>query len=229
MQKEQISTSQPDVSLEGITWSRTSSGMMMNSNSHTTLSLFRNEDHALFTLDEKPAFADTTISTRTLDGQVLSELSEIIRQDNLLELCDLHYVQETMMTDVSFGETISLNLRMPVSGSYRTVHQSIDCRAVSQRGKEERLQRLLARLQACRIEGTALETRVVKGQTGLGMGMFAAMMMGGAAVDANPLAPPAPHQPADPPTGASGKWTCPNCGYQKNQGRFCCECGAPHA
>ncbi len=207
--------------------------MMMNSNSNTTLSLYLKEDHALFMRADKLAFADnTTISTRKLDMRVFSELSEIVEQDDLLELCDLKYVQEYMITDVSSDETLSLCLRVPVSQSYRKEYKSIDCKAVRQNGKEDRLSRLLSRLQTCGIEGTALETKVLKSQTGMGMGMgmgeFATMMMQGTG-DPNPLAVSGAPEPSAAQAAVSGDWICPNCGYKDNTGRFCRECGSPRA
>ena len=203
MQNEHSSTPLSDWSIAGISWSKSSSGMMMNSGSHTTLSLYPADDYALFTLDEMRSFADRTVTVRKLDMQIFAELTDIVRQENLLELCGLKYVPEYMMTDVSFSDTVSLSLRVQKSGNCRTVSESIDCLAVRQRGKTDRLDKLFARLFACRFEGEALETN--NAVPFMGMGVFAAAMA----------------------KNAAGCWTCPQCGTAENKGKFCGECGAP--
>ena len=207
MQNEQNGTPLSDWSIAGISWSRYSSGMMMNSDSHTTLSLYPWEDYALFTADEKLPFADISISTRKIGMQVFAELADIVRQEDLLALCGLEYVQEYMMTDVSSSETVSLTLRVQEPGNCRTVSESIDCRAVRQRGKIDRLDKLFARLFACRLEGEPLEIKTLKGNAGpfMGMGILAAAMA----------------------ENAAGCWTCPQCGTAENKGKFCGECGTP--
>lgn len=191
--------------LTSCSYSSSSSGMMFNSNSLSSISVRRDGGDQMLTYSSKLAFGGSILSVYRVKEDVLAKVRELVERENLAALAQLKYHQEIMMTDQSSSENIYLSFDdRELGGGF--VSRNIDVDALSQHGAGEVADELHALLMEAMKNGELLDSKM-SDQGMMGMGAFANMMM----------------QASD----KKETWTCSKCGSGGLSGKFCTECGAP--
>ena len=207
--------------LVSVSYSSSSSGMMMNSNTLFSLMLEREGEHAKLTVREKQSGGGTETSVYKAELSLFDKLREIIDRENVAAWSQLKYVELFQMTDYSSSEGLTLIFDDQSLGGNPRVWKNIDCKAADQQGRRDVISEIRAILA---VEGRgeliskSSQPASVMGVMGFTMGAGAPVGMMGMGMAAAMMA-----QSAE----SSGTWLCPHCGENKNKGKFCMECGSP--
>ena len=158
--------------------------------------------------------ADAMVTDYKAGEKVTAELEEFIRQSNLTNLSQLKYERSkdpfAGMTDSSGGSDYTICFDDSSVGGDKSALFTLDPAAIGQHGGtavNEKLRDFTGRL--C-TESTIVSSHTEPRETGA-MGGFMGMGMLGMLNQ----------------TASSEQWKCSCCGYDKNGGRFCNNCGAP--
>lgn len=189
--------------LTGCSLSYHSSGMMFNSTSSDYISVDLKDGEVKITHTVKLPFQEekTTIYRATTD--VLGEVRKLVDRENMAAWDKLKYFQEYVVLDQSSSSGMSLYFDDRSLGGkpYEIKHINLD--AVRQQGAGNVEKEYSSILHDAINAAKVIEIKESENPNGtmfMGMGM---MSEG-----------PAP-----------GCWKCPECNYNKNEGKFCTECG----
>ena len=200
--------------LIGFSYSASSNGMAMNSNSLHHISVDMKNGEQIITHSEKAAFGSEVTKIYKAAGDVLSELRKVIDRENISAWDALKFVDMYQMTDYSSSHGMTLYFKDDPDIAFADVRKYIDLKAVSQQGRNDVTNELHGILTAG-IESAELiseETKPSKGPNMLFMGMGTPNTPG---ADEPEQTIPDPNTPR-----------CPSCGYSGEMGKFCPECGS---
>ncbi len=198
------------LSFEYSSWSN---GMSMNSHFENSTRLSWNENGEPVVIKRlQQGSLDAAVSEYKASEKVVADLEKYIRENNLTNLTEVKYDRSkdpfANVTDTSGGSHYSIVFDESSVGGNSFVAFTLDPLAISQHGGAEIDSHLRALSDMLCMASTLIrsytEPQKLFGMSGF-MGMAGLMGM-------------------TPPTE---KWTCSECGYEGNSGKYCKNCGTP--
>ena len=203
--------------LKSISYSSYSSGMMMNSDARNNYSISEINGDWILTASVKPAFKNETVKTYKIGERVIKQLEETVKKHGLPAFGELRYEPPYQIMDFSSSCSISMVFDDRSTGGGPYVYRSVNADALRHFGSGDAISEIYAIITTCTLDAELLsEKENARG------GMMGSFMNIGSGTDVGTPQEKTPAVP-DPPAGA---WTCKNCGYNANTGKFCCECGS---
>lgn len=184
--------------------SYSSSGMMYNSNTSDYTFIERKGDEQIITHTVKPAFQGETKKVYRAATDVLAEVKALVDKHNMGAWSQLEYVQEYVVYDYSSSAGMALYFDDRALGGtpYETKH--INIQAVRQQGAGDIVDEYRKILEDAEAKAELIEEIAGENKSSPMMGLMGMGMV---------------------PQPQAGCWVCPECNYNKNSGKFCCECG----
>ena len=206
--------------LISVTMSSSSSGMMMGSYAKSSLELTRGDGEGRLVHMDMKVYEPVVTSVYSAEDEVFEKMQAIADRENLAAWSFLREDpdKKMMVYDYSSSAGITLVFDDTSVGGSPVETRSIDYGAVSQQGGDEVWNEISDLLYGCIDPEKLLKTEQ----------------------EPNPYSNPFTSSgPAVPPVSSGtvttpheysvredGTWTCPECGYSENKGRFCAECGS---
>lgn len=189
--------------LVSCSYSVSSGGMMLGSDSLTYISAQKKADAVYITVSSKVPFGEKTTVVYKANRSALKSIEELIERENLAAWSGLRYFEKYHMTDVSRSAGISLTFDDTAIGGQPYSMRQIDLLAVRQQGggeiEDEFFKLLTASYSGCEIVSEETLTDLLRSAFGVSTAKDEA---------------------------SQGCWVCRVCNYTRNIGRFCSECGS---
>ena len=214
------------ISFESSSWSN---GMSINSHREDSTKAVWADDKTAVTRYIQQGIYDAAVTEFTAGEKAAAELEEFIRSKNLTNLSKLSFDSSkngpfANMTDVSGGTHYCIVFDDSSVGGRSFEAFTIDPAALDQHGGESITAKLREFTDRLCTESVIVSSRREPPRTG-GMQGFC-----GITAAADPGEPTKKGGIAHTASGVGetcGKWTCSECGYDENTGKFCNNCGCP--
>ena len=202
--------------LSEVEWDWSRSGMMRGDYEKSSMRLFRENGEGRFIFMEMEPYEPEIIRVYRAEDDAFERLQELSDRYGLPDWDPKPADQEAGMfaLDETRSESIRLIFRGPDGEKDRTTKRTIN-RKNTEGHDREIFEGIYSLLKDCVKPENLLETRKEKNPYG-----YLKIFRGAGAEK------PVLHGAGAEPSGGN-MWKCPACGFAKNEGKFCSECGEP--
>ena len=228
----------PEVSTEGLkdephgplihfSLNYSSNGMMAGTGSFGGTSLDWNRDGSITLTESSNGGGKSVRSEYRVKPGIAQKMRDYVEEKHLAALSKME-IRTPEVYDCFTSTSFSMEFDNSALGgsSYETCHVNCGAAGMTFRTIENELSAIL---KECRETGECIFSE--EKQTGGAFGGFFGMMGSTMPMDMN-AAPPVPAPKPETPSADTAKeplpgcWTCQQCGYNGNTGKFCAECGS---